>query len=107
MNTSRTTYHIPCEGREEGEREGGGCLGYEHIQTCMYVCIGYEVYERHVGMSTSVVSCIQLYMHTCVGHENCVYFPQCSYLLLSGRALQLSARGINPIARHFFSVVKA
>ena len=58
----------------EGEREGGGCLGYECIH--VYVCIGYEC----VLGSSVVYACRRtLYhvynctcMYTCVGYEHSV-----------------------------------
>ena len=61
------------------------------------------MYERRVGMSTSVVSCIQLYMYTCVGYEHCVYSPQC-YSVVEN--LQEVYSGFEShhihVARHFF-----
>ena len=51
------------KGGEEERREGGGCLEYEYItHVCMCV-LGISImnkYEHHVGISTYVVSCIQL-----------------------------------------------
>ena len=110
--------HVPChvhytradtrrKGGKEERREGGGREGgrrvswvWVYIHMYVHVCVYWVsaswisiMYERCVGMSTSVVSCIQLYM--CWVWELCrlstmlipIYYSVVEHLQQSARAM--------------------